>query len=172
MGFVSYQDVSVSLSAATRSRLEQSNPFNKDRVREQAVEAIRVALYMIYPPRTAEDWKDRTRFQGAGKTFLLFGYDIFSYLRRRLIGSNEPERYSEVSDQSGQVTLHIPNGLAKWIEEIARDHRITIPEATVYAIEYGLKVLETQTDTDREGLGRMWSDIFRALRDRMFKRNT
>ncbi|HSE24962.1 MAG TPA: hypothetical protein VLB68_25100 [Pyrinomonadaceae bacterium] len=171
MGFVRYQDVTVTLSAATRSRLEQSNPFNKDRVSEQAVEAIRVALYTIYPPRTAEDWKDTTRFQGVGKTFLLFGYDIFSYLRRRLFGSNEPERYPEVSERSGQITLQIPNGLVKWIEQISHDHRTTIPEATVYAIEYGLKVLETQPDVDREGLGRIWRDIFRALRDRMFKRN-
>jgi len=172
MGFVRYRDVSVNLSAATRSKLEQSNPFNKDRVAEQAVEAIRVALYMIYPPRTVEDWKDRTRSQGSGKTFLLFVYDIVSYLGRRLIGSKEPERYPEVSERSDPVTLHIPIGLAKWIEEIARDHRITIPEATVYAIEYGLKVLETQTAADRQGLDGIWRDIFRALRHRMFKRNT
>jgi hypothetical protein len=148
--------------------LEQACPFNKRRISEQAVETIRVALYTIYPPRSSEDWKDQTRFQGWGRTFLLFWYDIPSYFLRGLIGSNgDPARYpDDLSEQATQLTLKIPNGLVKWIEEIARDQRSTIPEATVYAIEYGLKVLDSQTGADTEGLGRIWHGIFRAIWNR------
>ena len=166
MGSVQYQEVNVTLSAPTFSRLEQANPFNKRRVAEQAIEAIRVALYTMYPPRTPEEWKDTSRFQRAGRPILLFWYDLACHLLRKLIGSDDPGRYAnDVSERPAQLTLKIPIGLVKWIQEIARGQRSTIPEATVYAIEYGLRVLDSQGGAEGvgEGLRRVWRDILRAI---------
>jgi len=170
MGFVQYQEVNVTLSAATFSRLEHANPFNKRRVAEQAIEAIRVALYTMYPPRTPEEWKDRSSFQGMGKNFLFFWYDLVCYLPRKLMGSNDdPGRdANHVSDQPVQLTLKIPIGLLRWIEKIARSKQSTIPEATVYAIEYGHQVLDSQ-GSSKERLREVWRDIFHAVRKRIVK---
>jgi hypothetical protein len=144
MGFADYQEVKVTLSAATFSRLEQGNPFNKRRVADQAIEAIRVAVYTMYPPRTPEEWKDRSRFQGAVKSVLLIWYDLVCYLLRKLISRHDEFGANHVSDQPAQITLKIPIGLMSWIDQIAHSRQSPIPDATVYAIEYGLRVLELQ----------------------------
>lgn len=163
-----YQKVIVTLSASTYSRLEQANPFSKHRVAEQALEVIRVALYTMYPPRTPEEWKDTSRFQGSGRYFLLSCYDIVCYLLRKLVGGNNES--SAISDNPVQLTLKIPIRLMTWIEKIARSNQSTIPEATVYAIEYGHRVLDSQGDS--EGMKdprRVWRDIFHEIRKRIFK---
>jgi hypothetical protein len=143
---VKYQEVSVTLSAATFSRLEQATPFNKSRVRDRAIEAISVALLTIYPPHTPEEWKDRSRFEGVARYQLLLSYDLICYSIRKWIGRNaEPEGYTiDGSELPVNLTLRIPTGLGKWIEQIAQSKRKTIPEATVYTIEYGLLVLDSQ----------------------------
>jgi hypothetical protein len=81
----------------------------------------------------------------------------------------EPERYANhVSHEPVQITLKIPIGLLRWIEKIARSNQSTTPEATVYAIEYGLQVLDSQ-EASAEGLRRIWRDIFHAIRKRLVK---
>ena len=171
MRFVQYQKVNVTLSAATFSRLERGNPFNKRRVSEQAMETIRVALLTMYPPRTPEEWNDRSRYQGAGWYMLLMSYDIVCYLLRKLMGGNDDFGSSNrESDQPVQVTLKIPTGLMSWIEKVALSRQSTIPEATVYAIEYGFQVLDSQGGA-KEGAERLrsvWRDIFNAIRKRAF----
>ncbi len=163
-----YQEVKVTLSAATFSRLEQANPFNKRRVAEAAIEVIRVALYAMYPPRTPEEWKDTSRFQGAGRQCLLFCYDIGCYLLRKLVGRNDEKK--SVSQEPVQVTLKIPIGLLRWIEKIARSNQSTTPEATVYAIEYGHRVLDSQGGSQGvKDLRRVWRDIFDLIRKRFVK---
>lgn len=167
MGSVQYQEVNVTLSAATFSRLEQATPFNKGRVAERAIDAIRAALFTMYPPRTPEEWKDRSRYQGLGRYVLLVWYDLFCYFLRK--GTNtgaDPERYAKhVSEQPAQIMLRIPIGLVRWIEKIACSKQSTMPEATVYAIEYGLRVLDSQGGAEGmgEGLRRVWRDILRAI---------
>jgi hypothetical protein len=164
---MNYQEVSVTLSAVTFRRLEQANPFNKRRADDQAIEVIRIALYTMYPPRTTEEWKDTSRFQGSGRTFLHYFYDVVCYLLRKLTGKDDDlgRQDNDVPEQPVQLTLKIPTGLAKWIEEIARSHRSTIPEATVYAIEYGHRVLDSQGSTEeiRERFRKAWRDILRAI---------
>lgn len=158
-----YQEVNVTLTAATFSRLERGNPFNKRRVGEQAIEVIRVAVNAMYPPRTPEEWKDRTRYEGSGRHILLTFYDIVCYLLRRLMGrKDDPGKHTDyVSDQPVQITLKIPIGLMSWIEKIARSKQSTIPEATVYAIEYGLRVLDSQRPEEAaESLRKIWRHIF------------
>ncbi len=168
---VHYQKVNVTLSAPTFSRLEQSNPFNKRRVAEQAIEVIRVAVYTIYPPRTPEDWKDASRFQGFGRHFLLSCYDIVCCLLRKLVGSDD-EAVTHVSNEPVQVTLKIPTGLLRWIEKIAQSNESTIPEATVYAIEYGHRVLDSQEGSEGvKDLGRLWRNIFDSIVKRILKTN-
>ena len=171
MRFGHYQEVNVTVTSATFSRLKQGNPFNKRRVAEQAIEVIRVAVYAMYPPRTPEEWKDRSRYQGAGRHILLFWYDLVCYLLSRLMDrDDDPGNANHVSDQATHLTLKIPNGLLNWIEKIARSRQSTIPEATVYAIEYGLRVLDSQGGADGvKRLRRVWRDIFHAIRGRWSK---
>ena len=159
-----YQETKVTLSAATFSRLERGNPFNKRRVADQALEVIRVAVYTMYPPRTPEEWKDRSRYQGAGRNMLLFWYDLVCYLLRKLIGrADELGSYTNnVAKQPVQITLKIPIGLFRWIEKIARDKQSTLPDATIYAIEYGFRVLDSQ-EVGEGALRRVWRDILRAI---------
>lgn len=163
-----YQEVNVTLSSATFSRLEQGNPFNKRRVAEQAIAAIGVAVNTLYPPRTPEEWEDSSRYQGTGRHVLLLWYDMLFYLLRRLMGRNDQPGGAglRVSGDAVQITLKIPLGLLGWIEKLARDNQSTIPEATVYAIEYGLRVLDAQ-DSSEDGLRRVWRDIFNTLRKRI-----
>ena len=167
MRFVQYQKVNVTLSAATFSRLEQRSPFNKRRVTDQAVEAIRVAVFTLYPPRTPEEWKDKSRYQGAFRHALLVSYDMVCYFLRRLMDRNDDA--SHVLDQPVQITLKVPIGLMSWVEKIARSNQSTIPEATVYAIEYGLRVLDSQRSVGTEGLRKIWREIFNAIRERFVK---
>lgn len=163
-----YKEVNVTLSASTFSRLEQSNPFNKHRVSEQSLEVIRVAVYTMYPPRTPEEWKETSRFQGFGRYVLLSCYDIVCYLLRRLVGRDDKNERSP--DEPVQVTLKIPIGLLRWIEKIAVSNQSTIPEATVYAIEYGHRVLDAQGGAEGvTDLRRVWRDIFHAIGKRIFK---
>lgn len=165
---VQYQKVNVTLSASTFSRLEQSNPFNKRRVAEQAIEVIRVAVYTLYPPRTPEEWKDKSRYHGAFRHVFVVSYDMVCYFLRQLMGRNDRE-VSHVSDQPVQIALKVPIGLMSWIEKIARSNQSTIPEASVYAIEYGLRVLDSQRGLGTEGLRKIWRDIFNAIRERFVK---
>ena len=172
MRFGQYQEVNVTVTSATFSRLKQANPFNKRRAAEQAIEVIRVAVYAMYPPRTPEEWKDRSRYQGAGRHILLFWYDLVCYLLSRLMDrDDDPGRdANHVSDQPAHLTLKIPNGLVSWIEKIARSRQSTIPEATVYAIEYGHRVLDSQGGAEGvKRLRRLWRDIFHAIRKRWSK---
>jgi len=172
MRFRQYQEVNVTVTSATFSRLKQANPFNKRRAAEQAIEVIRVAVYAMYPPRTPEEWKDRSRYQGAGRHILLFWYDLVCYLLRKLTGRNDdPGRYANhVSDQPTHLTLKIPIALMSWIEKIARSRQSTISEATVYAIEYGHRVLDSQGGGDGvKRFRRVWRDIFHAIRKRWSK---
>jgi hypothetical protein len=170
MGSVQYQEINVTLSAATFLRLEQASPFYKRRVADQAIKEIRVALYTMYPPRTPEEWNDRSRLQGAGRHMLLVWYDLVCYLLRKWTNTDaDPERYAKhVSHQPAQIMLKIPIGLVTWIEKIARSKQSTIPEATVYAIEYGLRVMDSQGRAEevREGFRRVWRHILRAIRKR------
>ena len=79
---------------------------------------------------------------------------------------DDPGRYAnDVSERLAQLTLKIPIVLVKWIKKVARCQRSTIPEATVYAIEYGLRVLDSQVGAEGagEGLRRVWRDILRAI---------
>ena len=171
MRAVKYQEVSITLSAATFSRLQQANPFNKQRAADQAIEVIRAALYTMYPPHTAEEWKDTSRFQGFGTHALLTLYDIVCYLLRKWTGSDVETRDNgnDLSGQPSQLTLKIPVGLMIWIEKIARQRPSTTPEATVYAIEYGHRVLDSQGDPERAGerarelLREIWSGIWKRF---------
>ena len=170
MGSVKYQDVKVTLSAATFSWLQQATPFDKRRVTEQAIEEIRVALYTMYPPRTPEDWQDRSRFQGAGRHMLHVWYDLVCYFVHKWTnGDADSGRYADdVSEQPTQITLKIPVGLVTWIEKIARSRQSTIPEATVYAIEYGLRVLDSQQGQNEWASAHTrLRDIFRAIWKRL-----
>ena len=172
MRFGQYQEVNVTVTSATFSRLKQANPFNKRRVAEQAIEVIRVAVYAMYPPRTPEEWKDRSRYQGTGRHILLFWYDLVCYLLSRFLDrDDDPGRdANHVSEQPTHLTLKIPNGLVSWIEKIARSRQSTIPEATVYAIEYGHRVLDSQGGAEGvKRLSRVWRDIFHAIRGRWSK---
>ena len=164
-----YQEVNVTLSSATFSRLERGTPFNKGRAAEHAIEVIRVAVLAMYPPRTPEEWKDRSRYQGTGRYMLLLWYDLVCYALRRLMGKGDKlgSFTNHVSDQPTHVTLKIPIDLMSWIEKIARSRQSTISEATVHAIEYGHRVLDSQGGADgAERLRRVWRDIFHAIRKR------
>lgn len=158
------KDVKVTLSAATFFRLERGNPF-KPRVNEQAIEAIRAAIFTLFPPRTPEEWKDKRRYQGSLRTILLWSYDMFCYLMRKLTGrANALGRNgNHISQEPLQITLKIPTGLMSWIEKIAGSNQSTVPEATVYAIEFGFQVLDSHGKDGVEGLRRVWRDIFQAI---------
>lgn len=162
-----HQKIKVTLTAATFSRLERGNPFNKRRVGDQAIEAIRVAVLTLYPPRSPQEWKDRSRYAGAGRTILFLWYDLVCYLLRKLMGRSDALGASanHVSDQPVQITLKVPIGLVNWIEKIAHSQQSTIPDATVYAIEYGLRVLDSQRSAGgaEEDLRKVWRDIFHAI---------
>jgi hypothetical protein len=165
-----YQEVDATLSSATISRLEQGNPFNKRRIGQQAIAVIEIAVNTMYPPRTPEEWKDRSRYQGTGRHVLLLWYDLVCYLVRRLVGRNGgfATDAGHVVDEAVQITLKIPLGLLHWIEKIAGINQSTIPEATVYAIEYGLRVLDSQEGSEA-GLRRVWRDIFQTICKRIVK---
>ena len=167
MRWIRYQKVDVTLSATTFFRLERGNPF-KRRVNEQAIEAIRATVFTLFPPRTSEEWKDRSRYQGSLRTILLWSYDMICYLMRKLTGSANAlgRNANHVSQQPVQITLKIPTGLMSWIEKIARSNQSTIPEATVYAIEYGFRVFDSNSKDGVEGFRRVWRDIFQAIRKR------
>jgi len=170
MGPVQYQVVNVTLSAASFSRLEEATPFNKRRMAEQAIEVIRVALFTMYPPRTPEEWKDRSRYQAVGRHMLRTWYDFVCYFLRKWTNTDvEHARYAgPVSEQRVQIALKIPIGFVRWIEKIASDRASTIPEATVYAIEYGLRVLDSQGGAEGVGdLRKLWRDILRSIWKRL-----
>lgn len=108
-------------------------------------------------------------YHGIGSHMLLTFYDIVCYLLRRLMGRDDARGRdaNHVTDQPVHLTLKIPIGLMTWIEKIARSRQSTIPEATVYAIEYGHTVLDSQGGGNPgERLRRVWSDIFHAIRKR------
>jgi hypothetical protein len=161
-----YQKVTVTLSATTFSRLEQS-AFNERRVADHAVEKIRVAIFEIFPPHKPDEWKDKSRYQGAWKHILLLWYDLICHVLRKWTGREVDRKKDDAHDvkQSFQLTLQIPTGLMKWIEEIARNKQTTIPEATVYAIEYGLQVLDSQGSPEEvdQKVRHTWRDIWRAI---------
>jgi len=83
-----------------------------------------------------------------------------------LVGKDDKNERSP--DESVQVTLKIPIGLLRWIEKIAISNQSTIPEATVYAIEYGLRVLDSQGGAEGVGdLRKLWRDILRSIWKRL-----
>ena len=87
---------------------------------------------------------------------------------RKLVGNDEA--VTHVSDEPVQVTLKIPIGLLRWIEKIAESNQTTIPEATIYAIEYGHRVLDSQGGSEGvKDLGRLWRDIFDSILKRIVK---
>lgn len=166
MGSVRNQEINVTLSAATFSRLQQAKPFNKGRAADQAIEVIRAALYTMYPPRTPDEWKDGRMFQGTGRHILLSCYDVVCYLLRKVMGRDDDRgRYAtEVAEPFVELTLKIPTGLVHWIEKVAQDQASTIPEAAVYAIEYGHRVLDSQDPMEGR---KIWRDIRRAIWKRL-----
>ena len=100
---------------------------------------------------------------------LLLWYDLVCYALRRLMGKGDElgSFTNPVSDQPTDLTLKIPIGLMSWIEKIARSRQSTTSEATVYTIEYGHRVLDSQGGADgAERLRRLWRDIFQAIRER------
>src|SRR5215208_748331 len=105
MGRTKFQPVTVTLSAATFGRLWQATLFKK-RVADQAVEMIRIALLALFPPRTPEEWKDKSRMQGAGRYRLLLYYDFARHLWHRLTGrgTDEGEYAAGGAGQSHQLT--------------------------------------------------------------------
>lgn len=164
-----YQKVAVVLPAMTFSRLEQA-ALNKRRMADDAVEKIRVAVFELFPPARNEEWGDKSRYQGAGRHMLLLWYDLICHaLRRRIGGGVEPEKYAVYDEkQSYPLTINVPPGLMKWIEEISRNRRMTVSEATVYAIEYGLQVLDSQGSPHEveQNLRQTWRDIWRLMWNR------
>lgn len=165
---IRYKKVNVTLSSTTFSRLERGNPF-KRRVNEQAIEAIRAAIFTLFPPHTPEEWKDRSRYQGTLRHALLWSYDMICYFLRKLTGRDDAlgKNANHASPAPVQISLKIPIGLMSWIEKIARSNQSTIPEATVYAIEYGFRVFDSNRKDGAEGLRKLWRDIFQAI----FKRS-
>ncbi|MFN2454365.1 MAG: hypothetical protein ABR577_09105 [Pyrinomonadaceae bacterium] len=150
----------------TFSRLEQA-VLNKRRVADHAVEIIRVAIFDIFPPHKPDEWKDKSRHHGAWRHMLILWYDIICHVLRKLIGreGNREEYDDNNTKQSFQLTLKIPTGLMKWIEEIAQNRRMTIPEAAIYAIDYGIQVLSSQGSPEEvdEKSRQAWRDIWRAI---------
>ncbi|HEX7295389.1 MAG TPA: hypothetical protein VF251_06525, partial [Pyrinomonadaceae bacterium] len=126
------------------------------------------ALFNMYPPHTPDEWKDKSRFPSPTRTFLRFSYDVVCYLLRKLTGRTDDVRNdsNDVTDASVQLTLKIPVALIKWIEKVAQEQARTLPEATVYAIEYGHRVL----DSDRaEDVRKVWRDILHLIWKRSVK---
>jgi hypothetical protein len=162
----SYQKVPVVLSSTTFSRLEKA-AFNQRRVADHAVERIRVAIFEMFPPRGPDDWKDKSRYHGAWRYSLVLSCDLICHVLHKLIGreANREEYDAGDAESSVQLTLKIPTGLMKWIAEIAREMQMTIPEATVYAIEYGIRVLDSKGSPEEkeEKLRQSWRDIWRAI---------
>jgi len=166
-----YQAVTVTLPAATLGRLRQG-VFNKRRVADQAVEMIRIALLALFPPRTPEEWKDTSRMQGVGKYLLLLSYDFARHVLHKLTGrgTDEREYAADGPGQSYRLTLIIPAGFMRWIEEIARGRQMAIPDATAYAVEYGFRVSDSQGSSAgdvNQNLRRAWGEILRAVWDRL-----
>jgi hypothetical protein len=166
MSRTKYQPVTVTLPAATFSRLWQGTIF-KRRVADQAVEMIRIALLALFPPRTPEEREDKSKMQGAGRHMLLLYYDFARHLWRRLMGRETSEGgYAAVgTGQSYQLTLMVPAGFMRWIEEVARGRQMSVPDAAAYAVEYGLRVLDSQGSAAdvNQGLRQVWRDILRAV---------
>lgn len=163
MGSGDYQLIKVTLSNATFHRLQQANPFNKDRAAQNAIDVIRIALLTMYPPQTPEDWKDKSRFPSPTRTMLRFLYDVVCYLLRKVIGRTDGlDSFADA--ECAQLTLKIPVALIKWIEKIAQEQRITLAEATVYAIEYGHRVSDSQ---DPEDVRKVWRDIIQTIWKRL-----
>lgn len=162
---VKYQQVTVTLSAATLSSLEQAS-FDQRHAAEHAVARIRAAVFELFPPRTPDDWRDKSRYQGTCKHLLVVWYDLACHLLRRLVGRNiGQERRAAEARQLYQLTLQIPIGLMRWVEEIARRRQLTIPEAAAYAVEYGSQMLASQGGPKEvdEKLRQTWRDIWRAM---------
>ena len=171
MSRTKFQPIAVTLPAATFRRLWQRTPF-KGRVADEAVEMVRIALLELFPPRKPEDWNDKSRMQGAGKYRLLLFYDFARHLWHRLAGgeADEWEYAAGGAGQPHQLTLMIPAGFMRWIEEVARGRRMAVPDATAYAVEYGLRVLDSAGSSGGEvnrNLRRVWREILRAVWDRL-----
>ena len=166
MSRTKYQPVTVTLPAATFGRLWQGTLF-KRRVADQAVEMIRVALLALFPPRTPEDRNDKSRMQGAGRHMLLLYYDFARHLWHRLTGreTDEGEHAAGGAERSYQLTLKVPAGFMRWLEELARGRQVSVPDAAAYAVEYGLRVLDAQGSAAdvNQGLRQVWRDILRAV---------
>ena len=175
MSRTKFQTVTVTLPAATFRRLRQGaiNKASSRRVADQAVEMIRIALLALFPPRTPEDWKDKSRMQGAGRHMLLLYYDFARHLWRRLTGreTDEGEYAAGGAEQSYRLTLMIPAGFMRWIEEVARGKQMSIPDAAAYAVEYGFRVLDSRGSDEardaNQNLRRAWREILRAVWKRL-----
>ena len=167
MGSVDYQPVTVTLSSATFARLQQANPFNKDRAADNAIGVIRIALLTMYPPQTPDEWKDKSRFPSPTRTTLHFLYDVGCYLLRKVIGRTDvlANVSNDIVDASAELTLKIPVALVKWVEKIAHEQGITLSEATVYAIEYGHRVSDSHGPED---VRKVWRDIVQIIQKRLF----
>ena len=86
----------------------------------------------------------------------------------KLAGRNDEKK--SVAEEPVQVTLKIPIGMLRWIEKIARTNQSTIPEATVYAIEYGHRVLDSQGGSQGvKDLRSLWRDFLDSILNRVVK---
>ena len=163
---IKYQQITVTLSATTCKKL--ADPFSGySRLADSAVEKIRHAVFHLFPRRTSEEQRDYSRYQGAFRYAFLVGYDLICSIIRRWIGREPYWGKPDNIEEPLKVTLNIPIGLMKWIEQIAHDRQMSIPDATVYAVEYGIKVLNSQgTPEKQEELKQMWRDVWRRTWNR------
>ena len=138
------QEIPVVLSSETLDRLEQACQ-SKRRVADFAVEVVRIAIFDMYPPTSTDDWKDPDRWTASFKTPFLLSSEYLHHAWRRWTGRSIDQKNEATNEApSTQLTLKIPVGFMKWIDQIAGARQLTNSQAVVYAIEHGLQRLDSQ----------------------------
>lgn len=163
---VKYQHVTVILSGETMARLKEGTPFSDKRVPDHAIEMLRIALFKLFPPKTPDEWKDLSRYQGFLKPHWHFWFDLACHKMSNLIGRKTSLDWYARNDvePTGQLTLQVPLGLMKWVEEISRSKRVTISEAAAYAIEYAYREVMPKKRARNTDRGRHnWRSVLRYV---------
>ena len=160
---IKYSQITVTLSAAICEKL--ADPFSGySRLADSAVERLRIAILDIFPHRTPEERRDKSQYHGAWRYPLLIWYDLVCSVFRRLIGQEPYWGKPDNIEEPQKIVLNIPIGLMKWVEQIAHDRKMSISEAMVYAIEHGIKVLDSQRNPEKqEEFKQMWRDVWRSI---------